>query len=101
MSIPYRFSWSPKEKKKIYIFRRYPCSFLNVEHLCSYPFVEDQPIPVGWEYVLIELAAEILADPSHKRQVYIMNYLLHVKLDNNFTTLNLKVIMIIANTNTL
>ncbi|KAL8217784.1 hypothetical protein R6Q57_021157 [Mikania cordata] len=33
----------------------------------NYPFVEDQPIAIGWEYVLIELAAEILADPSHKR----------------------------------
>ncbi|KAJ0516032.1 putative DNA polymerase III, clamp loader complex, gamma/delta/delta subunit [Helianthus annuus] len=33
----------------------------------NYPFVEDQPIPIGWEYVLVELAAEILADPSHKR----------------------------------
>lgn len=33
----------------------------------NYPFVEDQPIAIGWENVLIELAAEILADPSHKR----------------------------------
>ncbi|KAK9054237.1 hypothetical protein SSX86_025315 [Deinandra increscens subsp. villosa] len=33
----------------------------------NYPFVEDQPIAIGWEHVLIELAAEILADPSHKR----------------------------------
>ncbi|XP_076893759.1 uncharacterized protein LOC143545831 [Bidens hawaiensis] len=38
----------------------------------NYPFVEDQPIPIGWEYVLVELAAEILADPSHKRQAYRM-----------------------------
>ncbi|KAK1433299.1 hypothetical protein QVD17_10209 [Tagetes erecta] len=33
----------------------------------SYPFVEDQPIPIGWEDVLTDLAAEILSDPSHKR----------------------------------
>nr|XP_043616255.1 uncharacterized protein LOC122588195 [Erigeron canadensis] len=33
----------------------------------NYPFVEDQPIAIGWEDVLIELSAEILADPSHKR----------------------------------
>ncbi|GFY86412.1 ATPase family associated with various cellular activities [Actinidia rufa] len=33
----------------------------------NYPFVEDQPIPMGWEEVLEELAAEILVDPSHKR----------------------------------
>ncbi|PWA87610.1 hypothetical protein CTI12_AA126780 [Artemisia annua] len=34
----------------------------------NYPFVEDQPIAIGWEDVLIDLAAGILADPSHKRQ---------------------------------
>nr|GEX96512.1 replication factor C [Tanacetum cinerariifolium] len=34
----------------------------------NYPFVEDQPIAIGWEDVLIDLAAEVLADPSHKRQ---------------------------------
>ncbi|KAL8250835.1 hypothetical protein R6Q59_034528 [Mikania micrantha] len=33
----------------------------------NYPFVEDQPIAIGWEDVLTDLAAEILADPSHKR----------------------------------
>ncbi|PSS30833.1 Replication factor C subunit like [Actinidia chinensis var. chinensis] len=33
----------------------------------NYPFVEDQPIPMGWEEILEELAAEILVDPSHKR----------------------------------
>ncbi|KAH7566380.1 hypothetical protein JRO89_XS08G0150100 [Xanthoceras sorbifolium] len=33
----------------------------------NYPFVDDQPIPLGWEEVLIELAAEILDDPSTKR----------------------------------
>ncbi|KAL7604476.1 hypothetical protein Lser_V15G19655 [Lactuca serriola] len=33
----------------------------------NYPFVEDQPIAIGWENVLIDLAAEILADPSSKR----------------------------------
>ncbi|KAE8658569.1 RNA-directed DNA polymerase-like protein [Hibiscus syriacus] len=33
----------------------------------NYPFADDQPIPLGWEDVLIELASEILADPSRKR----------------------------------
>ncbi|XWS45444.1 hypothetical protein CRYUN_Cryun15aG0137400 [Craigia yunnanensis] len=33
----------------------------------NYPFADDQPIPLGWEEVLIELASEILADPSQKR----------------------------------
>ncbi|XP_071712824.1 uncharacterized protein [Rutidosis leptorrhynchoides] len=33
----------------------------------NYPFVEDQPIAIGWEDVLIDLAAKILADPSHNR----------------------------------
>jgi hypothetical protein len=31
---------------------------------CSYPFSDDQPIPFGWEEVLVELATEILIDPS-------------------------------------
>ncbi|XP_076886254.1 replication factor C subunit 3-like [Bidens hawaiensis] len=35
----------------------------------NYPFVEDQPIAIGWEEVLIDLASGILADPSHKRLV--------------------------------
>ncbi|XP_015576240.1 uncharacterized protein LOC8273383 isoform X2 [Ricinus communis] len=33
----------------------------------NYPFADDQPIPSSWEEVLIELAAEILSDPSPKR----------------------------------
>ncbi|KAK6924378.1 hypothetical protein RJ641_010578 [Dillenia turbinata] len=33
----------------------------------TYPFVDDQPIPLGWEEVLVELAAEILADPSQEK----------------------------------
>ncbi|GMY11473.1 replication factor C subunit 5-like [Fagus crenata] len=33
----------------------------------NYPFVNDQPIPLGWEEVLVELAAEIIADPSPSR----------------------------------
>ncbi|CAK9152375.1 unnamed protein product [Ilex paraguariensis] len=33
----------------------------------NYPFADDQPIPMGWEEVLVEIAAEILADPSPKR----------------------------------
>jgi len=39
--------------------------------LYSYPFVENQPIPWGWEEVLVELAAEILADPTQKRYVFL------------------------------
>ena len=34
----------------------------------SYPFSAEQPIPVGWEEIVIEVAAEILADPSFSRQ---------------------------------
>ncbi|GMI68157.1 hypothetical protein HRI_000485000 [Hibiscus trionum] len=33
----------------------------------NYPFADDQPIPLGWEEVVTELATEILADPSHRR----------------------------------
>ncbi|XP_060190038.1 uncharacterized protein LOC132619087 [Lycium barbarum] len=32
-----------------------------------YPFAEDQPISVGWEEAVVELAAEILADPTQTR----------------------------------
>lgn len=35
--------------------------------ICSYPFSEEQPIPLGWEESIIEISAEILADPSHSR----------------------------------
>nr|XP_009388132.1 PREDICTED: replication factor C subunit 3-like [Musa acuminata subsp. malaccensis] len=35
----------------------------------NYPFIDGQPIPIGWEEVLVEIAAEILADPSPKRLV--------------------------------
>ncbi|KAK0604111.1 hypothetical protein LWI29_012139 [Acer saccharum] len=37
----------------------------------NYPFVDDQPIALGWEEILIELAAEILDDPSTKRLLFI------------------------------
>ncbi|KAL2497788.1 Replication factor C [Abeliophyllum distichum] len=33
----------------------------------NYPFSEDQPIPIGWEEALVELAADILADPLPNR----------------------------------
>lgn len=33
----------------------------------SYPFIDGQAIPLGWENVLQEIAAEILDDPSPKR----------------------------------
>ncbi|XP_058092052.1 uncharacterized protein LOC131237953 isoform X2 [Magnolia sinica] len=32
----------------------------------NYPFVDEQPIPLGWEEVLVDLAEEILANPSPK-----------------------------------
>ncbi|KAH6796763.1 hypothetical protein C2S52_021317 [Perilla frutescens var. hirtella] len=35
--------------------------------LHNYPFAEDQHIPVGWEEAVVELAADILADPFPKR----------------------------------
>ncbi|MCD9642226.1 hypothetical protein HAX54_028917 [Datura stramonium] len=33
----------------------------------NYPFVENQPISVGWEEVVVQLAAQILADPTPTR----------------------------------
>jgi hypothetical protein len=38
--------------------------------VCSYPFVDDQPIPFGWEEVLVELSADIIVDPSPARKVF-------------------------------
>ncbi|KAJ8770819.1 hypothetical protein K2173_021466 [Erythroxylum novogranatense] len=35
----------------------------------NYPFTDDQPIQVGWERVVEELAVQILADPSNQRHV--------------------------------
>lgn len=37
----------------------------------NYPFVDEQPIPLGWEEVVVEIAAEILADPSSKRLFFV------------------------------
>ncbi|PIA52712.1 hypothetical protein AQUCO_01000527v1 [Aquilegia coerulea] len=33
----------------------------------NYPFVDEQPISLGWEEAVAEVAAEILADPSRQR----------------------------------
>uniref|UniRef100_A0A7N0UBU3 Replication factor C subunit 3 n=1 Tax=Kalanchoe fedtschenkoi TaxID=63787 RepID=A0A7N0UBU3_KALFE len=33
----------------------------------NYPFLDDQPIPLGWEEEVVELGTDILADPSPKR----------------------------------
>ncbi|CAJ2646441.1 unnamed protein product [Trifolium pratense] len=33
----------------------------------NYPFSEEQPIPVGWEKIVIEVSVEILTDPSFSR----------------------------------
>ncbi|XP_047310492.1 uncharacterized protein LOC124914062 [Impatiens glandulifera] len=37
----------------------------------NYPFVEEQPIPMGWEEVLEEIASQILEDPSQNRLFFI------------------------------
>lgn len=41
--------------------------FTLSSHVFSYPFSEDQTIPIGWEEALVELAADILADPLPNR----------------------------------
>ncbi|KAK4260839.1 hypothetical protein QN277_003903 [Acacia crassicarpa] len=33
----------------------------------NYPFSEEQPIPLGWEEIIMEISVEILSDPSHSR----------------------------------
>ncbi|KAL8478818.1 hypothetical protein ACS0TY_030626 [Phlomoides rotata] len=35
--------------------------------LHNYPFTENQPIPLGWEEAVVELAADILSDPFPKK----------------------------------
>ncbi|MEI4867161.1 hypothetical protein, partial [Klebsiella pneumoniae] len=47
----------------------------------NYPFVEDQPIPLGWEETVMDLAAEILADPSPKRLFFIRGKLQRLLVD--------------------
>ncbi|KAK2657164.1 hypothetical protein Ddye_010216 [Dipteronia dyeriana] len=47
----------------------------------NYPFVDDQPIALGWEEILIELAAEILDDPSTKRLFFIREKIQKLLMD--------------------
>ncbi|XWS29280.1 hypothetical protein CRYUN_Cryun24cG0014800 [Craigia yunnanensis] len=47
----------------------------------NYPFADDQPIPLGWEEVLIELTSEILVDPSKKRLFFVRGKLQKLLLD--------------------
>ncbi|XP_050383080.1 uncharacterized protein LOC126799856 [Argentina anserina] len=44
---------------------------LEASQAHNYPFVDEQPVPIGWEEILVEVAAEILADPSPKRLFFI------------------------------
>jgi len=46
----------------------------------SYPFSEEQPISVVWEEIVIEVATEILADPSFSRQEISPPYLLQYRI---------------------
>ena len=52
----------------------------------SYPFSEEQPIPVGWEEILIEVAAEILADPSFSRQETSLSMLCSIRENEKLIT---------------
>ncbi|KAK4584219.1 hypothetical protein RGQ29_022099 [Quercus rubra] len=47
----------------------------------NYPFVDDQPVLLGWEEVLVELAAEILADLSPSRLYFVRGKLQKLLLD--------------------
>ncbi|XVF62058.1 hypothetical protein PTKIN_Ptkin08bG0186600 [Pterospermum kingtungense] len=47
----------------------------------NYPFADDQPIPLGWEEVLIELASEILANPSKNRLFFVRGKIQKLLLD--------------------
>ncbi|WOH10345.1 hypothetical protein DCAR_0729812 [Daucus carota subsp. sativus] len=47
----------------------------------NYPFAEDQPIPMGWEEVVVDLAAEILADPTPNRLLNVRGKLQRLLVD--------------------
>ncbi|KAJ8764379.1 hypothetical protein K2173_006119 [Erythroxylum novogranatense] len=47
----------------------------------NYPFTEDQPIQIGWEGVVKELAEQILADPSNQRLFSIRGKIQKLLLD--------------------
>ncbi|MQM21466.1 hypothetical protein Taro_054506 [Colocasia esculenta] len=47
-----------------------------------HPFVDEQPIPIGWEEALAEIAFEVLADPSTKRLFYIRGQLQQVLVES-------------------
>ncbi|XP_022773996.1 uncharacterized protein LOC111316243 [Durio zibethinus] len=47
----------------------------------NYPFADDQPIPLGWEEVLIELASEILSEPSKDRLFFVRGKFQKLLLD--------------------
>lgn len=51
----------------IYIIVFSDFSFMFPFQSISYPFIDGQAIPLGWEEVLEELSAEILDDPAPKR----------------------------------
>ena len=52
----------------------------------SYSFSEEQPIPVGWEEILIEVAAEILDDPSFSRQETSLSMLCSIRENEKLIT---------------
>uniref|UniRef100_A0A7N0ZSV0 Replication factor C subunit 3 n=1 Tax=Kalanchoe fedtschenkoi TaxID=63787 RepID=A0A7N0ZSV0_KALFE len=47
----------------------------------NYPFLEDQPIPLGWEEVVVEMGADIQADPSPNRLFIIRGKLQKLLVD--------------------
>ncbi|XP_044469629.1 uncharacterized protein LOC123198894 [Mangifera indica] len=61
MSFAAKIATKSKHNLRIAIMALEACKAQN------YPFADDQPIALGWEEALIELSAEILADPSPNR----------------------------------
>ena len=52
----------------------------------SYTFSEEQPIPVGWEEIVIEVVAEILADPSFSWQETSLSMLCSIRENEKLIT---------------
>ncbi|KAG8662723.1 uncharacterized protein LOC110601402 isoform X2 [Manihot esculenta] len=63
----------------------------------NYPFADDQPIPFGWEEVLVEVAKEILTDPSPNRLFSVRGKLQKLLLDFVHPKLILLVMHLILN----
>ncbi|CAI0462061.1 unnamed protein product [Linum tenue] len=62
----------------------------------NYPFANDQPIPIFWEEVLVEIATKIMADPSPKRLFLVRGKLQKLLVDFVSPQLILQCLMVVS-----